>query len=347
MGEGAKKELAMAGCGAIAKEHLKVLSKIDTIKLVALCDIDEKTVVRTAKEWNVNRWYTNFSEMLKNEDVSIVSILTPPQVHASMAIEAIKRGTNVLLEKPLTMTTGEAELILEALRDTPVKLTLNYNALLNDTMMKALAIIRESEIGQILGAEVRMLHTKNDPMASDERHWCHKLPGGRFGEMLAHPVYLLQSIIGDRMSIEKIFADKRGSYDWMRYDELYAMLHGNNGTGQIYVSFNAPRPAYLIDIYGTQRVLNIDLMNQTLIVLGSRRLSKTGSAMDNLNKSGELFFQTLQNASRYLFRESGQGALTRAYTSLLDSIEGRKQLVVTPEMAYNTVKVVEEMCKTI
>jgi hypothetical protein len=107
--------------------------------------------------------------------------------------------------------------------------------------------------------------------------------------MLAHPVYLLQSIIGNRMDVEKILTDKRGSYGWMRNDELHAMLHGKDGTGQICVSFNASRPAYLVDIYGTQKVLSIDLMNQTLVALGTRTLSKTSAAIDSLSTSGELF----------------------------------------------------------
>jgi predicted dehydrogenase len=47
-----------------------------------------------------------------------------------MAIEAIRHGINLLIEKPLTMNTSEAELILEALKGSQVKVTLNYNAIL-------------------------------------------------------------------------------------------------------------------------------------------------------------------------------------------------------------------------
>ena len=138
---GPRKNLAIAGCGVQSKEHFRVLTKIDSINLIALCDMNGETASKTAKEWNVKHYYTNFSEMLKGENVSIVSILTPPQAHAAMAIEAIRSGTNVLLEKPFATTTEEAESILRALRENPVKLTLNYNALLSDTMMKALDMV--------------------------------------------------------------------------------------------------------------------------------------------------------------------------------------------------------------
>lgn len=73
--------------------------------------------------------------------------------------------------------------------------------------MKALALVRESAIGQVLGMEVRMLQTKDDQMTSDAKHWCHRLLGGRFGEMLAHPIYLLQSVLGNSITVARVLPE--------------------------------------------------------------------------------------------------------------------------------------------
>jgi len=339
-----KRNVGIAGCGAIAEDHVRALKSIENLHIVALCDIDQETVSRRAKEWNVDHCYTNFPDMLDHEDISIVSILTPPQTHASMTIEAIHHGVNVLLEKPFTMSSTDAEMVLEALKGSTIKLTVDYNALLSATMMKALALVRKLAIGQVLGMEVKLFLTKDDPMASNEKHWCHKLPGGRFGEMLAHPVYLLQSVLGERLDVVKVLAEKRGSYDWMPQDELYVLLTNNRGMGRIYLSANAPRQVFLIDIYGTEKILNIDLLNGTLIILGHRTLSKSDSAIDCLSVAMELFLQTIQNIITYR-HERGQDAFRRAYTSLVDSIEGKGEPLVNANMAYNTVKIVEEICR--
>jgi predicted dehydrogenase len=347
MGEHSKMNVGVAGCGAIAREHLGVLRSIGTLDVVALCDIDKETVSRTSREWSVSHCYTDFSEMLEKEDISIVSILTPPQTHASMAIQSIHRGINVLVEKPLTMSSGEAELIREALKGSTVRLTVDYNLLWNNSMLQALALVRKSGIGQVIGMEVRMLHTTDDPMASNEKHWCHKLPGGRFGEMLAHPVYLLQAVLGDNLDVINVLAQKRGSIDWMPHDELYVLLRGIRGIGRTYVSFNAPRPAYLIDIYGTEKMLNIDPINGTLLMRGYRTLSKTDSAIDCLSIAGQMLFQTIRNTMTYLRQERGHNTLRRAYISLVDSIEDRGELVVNADLACNTVRIVEEICRAI
>ena len=115
-----KINIAIVGCGAVAKDHLKTLKKIDSLQLVALCDKNEKVVARMPSEWNINRYYTNFSEMLDNENISILSILTPPQSHAPLTIEAIRHGVNVLVEKPLTIRVSEADLILNSLKGSRV-----------------------------------------------------------------------------------------------------------------------------------------------------------------------------------------------------------------------------------
>lgn len=342
-----RKKLGIVGCGAIAREHIKVSRMMDTLDLVALCDVDKDAVSRMSREGGVARTYTDFSKMLENEDLSIVSILTPPQFHAPMAVAAIEKGINVLLEKPLTITSSEAELILKALQNTGVKLTVDYNALFSRIMMKALDLVKQAAIGEVLGMEVRMLQTKDDAMAANQKHWCHRLPGGRFGEMLAHPVYLLQAILGNTLETVNVLAQKRGTYEWMRYDELYVVLSGTKGIGRIYASFNAPRPAYQIDIYGTQRILNIDILNQTLITLGYRTYSRTDSAKDSLNMSRSLLTTTLGNTLTYLRHDRGHNALLRVYTNLLESIEQRAELIVTADMAYNTVKIVEEICRVI
>jgi len=340
--------LAIVGCGMMANEHLRALKRAPGIKVIALCDLDQGAVTRTSKEWHVGHSYTNFSEMLEKEAPSIVSILTPPQAHASMAIEAIHRRINVLLEKPFTMSSSEAESILQALKGSTVKLTVDYNHLFNNTMMQALALVRESAIGQVLGMEVRMLHTNEDPMASDEKHWCHRLPGGRFGEMLAHPVYLVQSVLGDTLGVVNVLSEKRGNFGWMPHDELYFMLRGKGGKiGRTYVSFNAPRPTHLIDIYGTKKILNIDLLNQTLMIRGYRTLSKTDSAIDCLGMASDLIFYTIRNTLTYIGHKRGQGALRMVYRSLVDSIEGRGELVANADLACNTVKIVEEICKAL
>lgn len=341
-----KCNMAIVGCGAIAETHLKTVKKIDGLKIVAVCDKDEKKAISASTRMKINHHYTDFSKMLDNEDVSLVSILTPPASHVFLSVEAIKRGINVLVEKPLTMTTREADLIMSALKHSNAKLTVDYSWLFCKAMLRSLSLIREQEIGDVLRVEIKALHTGEDHMTSDQDHWCHKLPGGRIGEMLSHPVYTLQSILGDNLQVKEVFASKRGGRPWMPHDELQVTLESDKSLGSIYVSFDAPRDANLVDVYGTKKILKIDLTNQTVIGLGHRKWeSKLDSGKDCLRVSSILALSTVRNAFEFLLLGKGEYALQNLYTMFIDSIQKNAELLVTPKMAYNTVRIVEELCE--
>jgi len=337
--------VGIVGCGYIAQTHLKVLKKVDGLKVVAVCDSDEKKAAATSRKWSLNNSYGDFLKMLSNEDISILSILTPPASHAYLAIEAIRRGINVLIEKPLTMTTAEADPIIKALEGSKAKMTVVYHWLFSKAMLKSLSLIREGKIGEVLNVKVEALHAWwQDPMTRDPNHWSHKLPGGRFGEMLPHPVYILQAILGDSLQTLNISALKRGTIEWMLNDELQVILRSDECIGLIYVSFNAPRESTNVTIYGTKGILRIDLTQQTLLRLGPRNVGKLSVAMDSLSIDFRMLFSTIKNALEYSFSEHGQPSISNVYNMFRESISQTTEPPVTAKMAYNTVRIVEEIC---
>jgi predicted dehydrogenase len=183
-------------------------------------------------------------------------------------------------------------------------------------------------------------------MTSDPKHWCHKLLGGRFGENLPHPVYALQSILGDDLQVGEVFPSKRGKYPWMPHDEWFVTLQSDKTMGSIYESFNAARTAILIDVYGTKRILKIDLTNQTVIGLGRRSPEKRIQiGKDSLWLSYKIALSTMRNAFDFLLSERGEKGLRNLYTMFIDSIKKNDDPPVTSKMAYNTVRIVEEICQ--
>ena len=339
--------IGIVGCGMVAQEHLRALRRLPSTKVIALCDSNEKALAATSKEWNIKSRYTDLQKMLDDEKLDILSILTPPQSHRPQAIEAIKRNVNVLVEKPLTMSSEEAEQILNCLKQNNAKLTVDYVMLFSKVMQRAAHLAKTDQIGKVLGAEINYLCTKDDPMSSNEKHWCHKMPGGRLGEMLPHPIYVLQSILGSKLQIEKVSAAKAGDYAWMRNDELKVLLRGRNGWGDIYASFNAPRPAITVDVYGTRKILKVDLVNHTLVELGARSLSRMDSGLDSLRQSSSLLASTMVNVTEFIRTARMENSLRRVYSSFVNSIETDTDPEITPEMALETVKITEEVCSLI
>jgi predicted dehydrogenase len=343
-----KHNVAIVGCGIISQTHLRALKGIDNLKVVAVCDTDKSKATAVSKQWKIDHYYTDLSKMLSDETISILSILTPPSSHAPIAVEAIKQGINVLIEKPLTMTTKEADPIISALRGSSAKMTVVYHFLFSRAMLEALSLIRAQVTGEVLSADMKMINDpRMDPMTSDPNHWSHKLFGGRLGEMLPHPVYVLQSILGNQLDTKKVFVSKRGSIPWIPHDELHVILESEKGLGSLYVSLNAPRFAYTCDVFCTKRILKIDMTRQMLLQQGPMGVSNLSIAKDCLSDARRLSLLTTRNALQYSFRKHGAYAVSHVYSMFADSIRNNSESLVTPEMAYNTVKIVEEICTNI
>ncbi len=84
--------------------------------IVALCDVDNRMAERARKKWDQATYYKDYREMLDQEDANIDAVIvsTPDHMHAVMALDAMKRGKHVYVEKPLTHDIYEARILTEA-----------------------------------------------------------------------------------------------------------------------------------------------------------------------------------------------------------------------------------------
>src|SRR3989338_2547027 len=101
-------KFGLIGCGRIASKHAQILSGLEGAKLSCVCDIKEERAVKFSKEYNVP-YYTDYQQMLKEENVDVVNILTPSGLHAQHCIDAARLKKHVVVEKPMALTLGDAD----------------------------------------------------------------------------------------------------------------------------------------------------------------------------------------------------------------------------------------------
>ncbi len=108
------------GLGRLGREHANNLkNKIALADLVALCDIDEENLSKTAKELGVAKTYTNFDEMINDDEIMAVSICSPSALHCEQIEKALKKGKHVFSEKPLGVTNEESARLVELEKQYP------------------------------------------------------------------------------------------------------------------------------------------------------------------------------------------------------------------------------------
>ncbi len=149
-----KMRVGIIGCGWIADAHIKSYLAQPDVELVAGADIvpgKAKAFFEKHGVEGVKTDYASHKEMLDDESLELdaVSICTYNRQHAEPAIYALKKGVNVLLEKPFTVTLDEAVEVMKAEKESGKVLSIGFQPRLDENMKMIKKIVESGELGDI------------------------------------------------------------------------------------------------------------------------------------------------------------------------------------------------------
>jgi len=337
--------IAVVGCGQIAESHIRAWRNIGA-RIVAVCDKNVALAESKAKKWNVPHYYKNVSHMVREEKLDVASICTPANVRLVVVEPLVENGVHVVIEKPFAMSVAEAEKMINLKNRYGVKLTVVHNWLFSHIMKKTMRSLAKKEVGELLGFEMDMLHTKDDPITANPSHWCHTIKAGRFGENLPHPLYISRAILGE-VKVKRILGSKLGSYPWMPIDELRVLLEDIKGRiASIYISFNTARPETTLKIFGTTGILEVNLSNNVLIKKQYREIRNKDVILDNLRRIKDYIVSSFLIGSAILTKRY-QGMHTEFMKDFVKSLKTDNEPPVTVEEALEVVKLHIDLCSKI
>ncbi|MEM4700495.1 MAG: Gfo/Idh/MocA family oxidoreductase, partial [Candidatus Nezhaarchaeales archaeon] len=105
--------VAVVGCGRWGLAHARALREVEGAELVAVSDVDPSRARAAGAKYGVE-WFTSNEELFKIEGLDAVTICTPPSTHAEVALSAIRRGLDLLVEKPLATASEDALRVVRA-----------------------------------------------------------------------------------------------------------------------------------------------------------------------------------------------------------------------------------------
>ena len=140
-------QISVIGTGGWGKNHLRVLSELGVLS--AFCDMDKSKVEFFQEKYRV-RGYTSVDELLTKERLDAVTICTPTSTHYAIAEKAIGLGLNTFVEKPLTPSSKEGEMLVEMAKRQKVYLTVGYIERYNPAVTELKSILRSGNLGEPL-----------------------------------------------------------------------------------------------------------------------------------------------------------------------------------------------------
>jgi UDP-N-acetyl-2-amino-2-deoxyglucuronate dehydrogenase len=189
------------GCGRIAPKHTESIMAIPEAELIAVCDIIPEKAQVFARKYQAEP-YLDYHELLKRKDIDIVTIATPSGSHAEIGIAAAKAGKHILVEKPMSMTLKEADLLIKTCRECGVKLGVIHQNRFNKAIKLLRSALEAGRFGKLTHGQATVRWNRNQDYY-DQAPWrgTRLQDGGVLMNQSIHNIDLLQWMLGPVESV--------------------------------------------------------------------------------------------------------------------------------------------------
>lgn len=144
--------VGIIGTGMVSHQHMQRYKNIPNVKVVAACDIDRTKLDAWCDRYGVKNSYTDFHELLNQDDIDAVDVCLHNNLHVPMSIAVMKAGKNCYCEKPMAGSYTDAKLLYDASKALGRELSIHLDFLFQPASRIARQMIDKGELGRIYHA---------------------------------------------------------------------------------------------------------------------------------------------------------------------------------------------------
>jgi len=317
-------KFALIGCGVISKKHLVSLKRISDAQIVAVCDINEKLAQKVGKEYSIP-YYTNYHQMLKKEEIDVVTILTPSGTHAEIVLELVKYKRHFVIEKPLALRLEDADKIIEECDKNGLRVFVVQQNRFNLPIRKLKEAVNCGRFGKMVLGTVRIRWCREQEYYSRSSWrgtWAYD--GGVLTNQASHHIDMLIWMMGDVESVMAMTATRLVNIE--AEDTGVVILKFKNGALGVIEATTATRPK---DLEGSISILG----EKGSVVIGGFAMNKleVWNFKDKQKEDDEIFDRYGQNPEEFAwnhteFLKDVVKSIKENRKGLIDGLEARKSL---------------------
>jgi predicted dehydrogenase len=202
--------IGLAGSGFMARAHTMAFNNAPSvywpdlpgIEKVRLVDVEQRLAADAAQRWGWADAATDWRRVTQADDVDLVDIVTPNDIHAEIAIDAARHGKHVLCEKPLAQSAAAAVEMYRAVLDAGVLHQVNFIYRKWPAVMLAREIIERGDLGRIMSFKAHFLqdYALDASLPRGWRMQRERAGGGSFGDVGSHIVDLARYLVGEEIT---------------------------------------------------------------------------------------------------------------------------------------------------
>ncbi len=223
---------ALIGCGRISPNHIAA-AKANGLEFVGLCDIDDKSLSDKIVKFDLQNVpkYHDYKEMLSKEKPVLVAIATESGKHASIALDCIDAGCNLIIEKPIALSLDDADAIIEKAKKKNVKVCVSHQNRFNKSIKKIREALEKDRFGRLFYGTAHIRWCRDWEYYSRAK-WrgTWEQDGGALMNQCIHNIDLLRWMMGDEIE-EVVGMTDRLNHDYIQAEDLgIALVKFKNGS---------------------------------------------------------------------------------------------------------------------
>ena len=267
--------VALVGCGKIADQHVEAIRRIPGCSIVALCDLEPLMARQLGERFGISQYFADVHEMLRARCPDVVHITTPPQSHYSVARECLDGGAHVYIEKPFTLTTDEAEELIQFANRRGLNVTAGHNLQFTPEMLEMRRLMREGFLGgKPAHLESCFSYDLGGPtyakgLSQDQNHWVRKLPGRLLHNIISHGVAKLAEFLDDDLTDIMAMAGQspriKSLDDKQILDELRVLVRDKTGRTGSFCFSTQLKGLNELRLYGPEGSIVVDHISGTVV----------------------------------------------------------------------------------
>ncbi len=264
--------LGIIGAGKVTTNPDRHIDSIRSLKdrnveITAVADVLPGLARQVAENFSIPQWYEDYHQMLANPDINAITINTPTVTHKQIALDCIKAGKHLYVEKPITMTATELEEVLDAARQSDKVFLAGSNGLLQRQMSMFRKLIADGSMGQVYLVSVDRASSRSQEYGMDTVK--EKKGTGISSHSGSHNVEWALYLLGDPKPVS---VQARGFYktqsltlahqmDQLDDDTCIATVNFDNGAMFLFKALRAApaKDMYQLTVYGDQMSFSYDV----------------------------------------------------------------------------------------
>jgi len=243
---------AVIGVGSMGWNHARVYNELQGVDLVAVADLDGRVAEQAAHIYGA-RSYTDYQQMLSREELDVVSIAVPTQIHREIALAALQRDCHILVEKPIASTIEEGQEMVALAASRGLKLAVGHIERFNPAIVELKRRLKRGEAGQVFQIHARRL----GPFPTRVRDV------GVVIDLATHDLDIMRYLLDSE--VKRIYAETEQEIHTAHEDLLSGLLRFENGViGLLSINWLTPTKIRELAVTGERGMFLVNYLTQDL-----------------------------------------------------------------------------------